>query len=54
MQFIGLAPYVSVLTKNQFVSKLNKAGFSVEFEWQTSSESIFIVAKKIEYELYPL
>ncbi|KPH93966.1 SAM-dependent methyltransferase [Pseudoalteromonas porphyrae] len=46
MQFIGLAPYVSVLTKNQFISKLNKAGFSVEFEWQTSSESIFIVAKK--------
>lgn len=46
MQFIGLAPYVSVLTKNQFISKLNKAGFTVEFEWQTSSESIFIVAKK--------
>ncbi|MDO6528110.1 class I SAM-dependent methyltransferase [Motilimonas sp. 1_MG-2023] len=46
MQFIGLAPHVCVLTKNQLVSKLIKAGFSVELEWVTSRESIFIVAKK--------
>lgn len=46
MQFIGLAPYVCVLTKKQLISKLIKAGFYVELEWQTSRESIFIVAKK--------
>lgn len=46
MQFLGLAPYVSRFTKDQLVSKLLKAGFTIEREWQTSHESVFIVARK--------
>lgn len=47
MQFIGLAPYVARFTKKQLINKLIKAGFYIEREWQTSHESVFIVAKKI-------
>ena len=46
MQFLGLAPYVSRLTKSQLISKLLKSGFTIEREWQTSHESVFIVARK--------
>lgn len=46
MQFLGLAPYVSRLTKSQLISKLLKSGFAIEREWQTSHESVFIVARK--------
>ncbi len=47
MQFLGLAPYVSRFTRNQLIAKLEQAGFSIEREWQTSHESVFIVAKKM-------
>lgn len=47
MQFIGLAPYVARFTKKQLINKLIKAGFYIEREWQTSHESVFIVAKKV-------
>lgn len=46
MQFLGLAPYVSRFTKSQLISKLTNSGFTVEREWQTSHESVFIVARK--------
>ncbi len=46
MQLLGLAPYVSRFTRNQLIAKLKKAGFSIEKEWQTSHESVFIIAKK--------
>jgi len=46
MQLFGLAPYVSRLTKSQLTSKLLKSGFTIEREWQTSHESIFLVARK--------
>ncbi|WP_339463306.1 class I SAM-dependent methyltransferase [Pseudomonas sp. EA_105y_Pfl2_R69] len=46
MQFLGLAPYVSRFTKIQLISKLMNSGFTIEREWQTSHESIFIVARK--------
>lgn len=46
MQFVHLAPYVACLTKKQLINKLIKAGFSIELQWKTSHESIFIVAKK--------
>lgn len=46
MQFLGLAPFVSRFTKKQLVTKLLDAGFSIERDWQTSHESVFIVAKK--------
>jgi hypothetical protein len=46
MQFIGLAPFVSQFTKSELISKLMKSGFIVEREWQTSHESVFIVARK--------
>lgn len=46
MQLIGLAPYVSQLTKSELISKLTKSGFTIEREWQTGHESVFIVARK--------
>ena len=46
MQFLGLAPYVSRFTKRQLISKLLESGFTIEREWQTSHESVFIVARK--------
>ncbi|MDN3640874.1 class I SAM-dependent methyltransferase [Simiduia curdlanivorans] len=46
MQFFGLAPYVSSFTKEQLIAKLLKLGFTIEREWQTSHESVFIVARK--------
>lgn len=46
MQFLGLAPFVSRFTKKQLIAKLLDAGFSIERDWQTSHESVFIVAKK--------
>jgi len=47
MQLLGLAPYVSRFTKSQLISKLLKAGFTIEREWQASHESVFIVARKV-------
>ncbi|UTW04149.1 class I SAM-dependent methyltransferase [Amphritea atlantica] len=47
MQLLGLAPYVSRFTKRQLISKLLKAGFTIEREWQASHESVFIVARKV-------
>lgn len=47
MQFLGLAPYVSRFTKSQLISSLLKSGFTIEREWQTSHESVFIVARKV-------
>ncbi len=47
MQLIGLAPYVSRITKSELISKLMKSGFAIEREWQTSHESVFIVARKV-------
>jgi len=46
MQYLGLAPYVSRFTKKQLIAKLMEAGFSIDRDWQTSYESVFIVAKK--------
>ena len=46
MQRLGLAPYVSRFTRQQLIEKLRKSGFSIEREWQTSYESVFIVARK--------
>ena len=46
MQWLGLAPYVSRFTRQQLIEKLRKSGFSIEREWQTSYESVFIVARK--------
>lgn len=47
MQLLGMAPYVSRFTKDQLIAKLKAAGFCVEREWRSSSESVFIVARKI-------
>jgi ubiquinone/menaquinone biosynthesis C-methylase UbiE len=53
MQFLGLAPYVNRLTKMQLVLKLLNSGFIIEREWQTSHESIFIVARKTQSKCSP-
>ncbi len=47
MQIFGLAPYVNRLTRKELINKLESGGFSIESEWASSHESIFIVAKKI-------
>ena len=47
MQFLGLAPYVNSFTRKKLIAKLTEAGFSVERDWQTTHESVFIIAKKI-------
>lgn len=47
MQLIGLAPYVSRITKCYLISKLMTSGFAIEREWQISHESVFIVARKV-------
>ncbi|WP_027328713.1 class I SAM-dependent methyltransferase [Marinimicrobium agarilyticum] len=52
MQLIGLAPYVNRFGKEQLVSKLTNAGFSIDREWQPGKASVFIVAKK-QPELTP-
>lgn len=46
MQILGLAPFVSRFTKNQFILKLLKSGFIIEREWRANHESVFIVARK--------
>lgn len=46
MQLFGFAPYVSRFTKAQLVAKLQQSGFRIEREWQSSYESVFIVARK--------
>jgi ubiquinone/menaquinone biosynthesis C-methylase UbiE len=46
MQMLGLAPYVCRFTKRQLISKLLSSGFTIELEWQSSHESVFIVARK--------
>lgn len=46
MQCLGLAPYVNRFDKQELVSMLTKAGFSVGYQWQPRKESVFIVAKK--------
>ena len=45
-QFFGLAPYVGKFSKDELVSMLTRAGFSVDHEWQPGVMSVFIVAKK--------
>lgn len=46
MQLVRLAPYVNRFGKEELISKLTKAGFRVDQEWQPGKASVFIVAKK--------
>jgi len=46
LQRVGFAPYVKCFDKPALVSLLTSAGFSIEYEWQPTKASIFIVAKK--------
>lgn len=46
MQRLGFAPYVNRFGKQELVSMLTNAGFSIEHEWQPGRESVFIVARK--------
>lgn len=45
-QRLGLAPYVCRFNKQELVSMLTNAGFSIDYEWQPGKESVFIIAKK--------
>ncbi len=47
-QLFGLAPYVGKFNKDELVSMLTHAGFSVDHEWQPGVMSVFIVARKSE------
>jgi ubiquinone/menaquinone biosynthesis C-methylase UbiE len=46
MQALGFAPYVKRFSKQQLVSMLIDAGFSIDHEWQPGKGSVFIVATK--------
>jgi ubiquinone/menaquinone biosynthesis C-methylase UbiE len=46
MQVFGFAPYVNSFTKQELVTMLLNAGFSIDYEWQPGKETVFIVAKK--------
>lgn len=46
MQVLGFAPYVNRFDKQELVSMLINANFSIDYEWQPGKESVYIVAKK--------
>lgn len=46
MQALGLAPHVSRFTRDQLISTLLNVGFTIEQEWRSSRESVFIIARK--------
>ncbi len=46
MQMVGLAPFVNRLNRQQLVSMLINAGFSIEYEWLPNKASAFLIARK--------
>lgn len=46
MQKVNLAPPVSMLSRSSLLQTLEQAGFSIELEWRSSQESLFVVARK--------
>ncbi|TFH87251.1 class I SAM-dependent methyltransferase [Billgrantia azerbaijanica] len=46
LQRLGFAPYVKCLDKQALVSLLTSAGFSIEYEWQPTKASLFLIARK--------
>ena len=46
MQVLGFAPHVNRFEKQELVSMLINAGFSIDYEWQPGKGSVYIVAKK--------
>jgi hypothetical protein len=46
MQVLGFAPHVNHFEKQELVSMLSNAGFSIDYEWQPGKGSVYIVAKK--------
>ena len=43
---IGFAPQLSLFSKDEIISKLTDAGFSIDHEWQPARASLFIIARK--------
>lgn len=48
MQSLGFAPYVNRFNKSELTTLLNRLGFSIDYEWQPTRESIFLVSKKMD------
>lgn len=46
MQKLNLAPPVSMLSKAELIRILEHTGFKIELEWESSRESLFVVAYK--------
>ncbi|WP_417529648.1 class I SAM-dependent methyltransferase [Marinobacter lipolyticus] len=46
MQTVGLAPFVNRYSRQELVSMMVNAGFSIDYEWQPDKASIFLVARK--------
>ncbi len=46
-QFFGIAPHLSCFNKAELVSMLSDNGFSIDYQWQPSEVTLFIVAKKL-------
>ncbi|MGB7249751.1 MAG: class I SAM-dependent methyltransferase [Phormidesmis sp.] len=48
-QFLGIFPFVQVLTAQALANSLIQAGFELDYQWQPSNgKAVFIVAKKPE------
>lgn len=46
-RFLGLLPFVQVLTMQSLADSLTQAGFELDYQWQPNkSSAVFIVAKK--------
>ncbi len=46
MQLLGFAPHVNRFSRQELVSSLTGAGFSIDREWAPAKGSVFIVARK--------
>lgn len=46
MQRLNLAPPVSMLSRTDLLTVLDNAGFNIELEWRSATESLFLVARK--------
>ncbi len=46
MQALSLAPHVSRFGREQLLTMLVEAGFSIEHDWQPNRESVFVVARR--------
>ena len=48
-RFLGLMPYVNVITTKELLAALTDSGFDIDYQWQPGkSKAVFLVAIKAE------